>query len=84
MDIRPRVKIGAGHYCRLKGTYDDLASLAAQLNWHGSTTFGELSGVLPLTSAWDFNDQLVNFSTSLQKLVGKLVYPQGTNRQTRG
>ncbi|KAF8225980.1 tubulin nucleotide-binding domain-like protein [Tricholoma matsutake] len=52
---------------RLKGTSDDLANMSSQLNWRGSTPFGELSGILPLTSVADFNRQLVNFSTGYQK-----------------
>jgi hypothetical protein len=48
--------------------------MSAQLNWRGSTPFGELSGLFPLTSAADFDSQLVNFSTGSQKPVSELVY----------
>jgi len=59
---------------RLRGTNDDLASFAAQLNWRGTTPFGNLSGIFPVTSSADLDGALFEFSAShLDKVINSPV-----------
>ena len=53
--------------------------MSAQLNWRGSTPFGELSGVIPLASVVDFESQLVNFSASRQEPVSSQIFHWNAN-----
>jgi len=48
---------------RLKRHEHDISSVCGQLNWRGTSPFGELSGAFPFTSSSDLENRVVNFSS---------------------
>ncbi|KAF8957165.1 mtDNA inheritance protein Dml1 [Flammula alnicola] len=48
---------------RLKHLQRDISSVCGQLNWRGTSPFGELSGVFPFTEFSDLDKRIINFSS---------------------